>query len=165
MPTRLIFLGDAYIKLCLSSEFGTTLKYATLSHCWGSLPFMTLTTTNFEAFRNSIPLKDISKTFLDAVFVASELGFQYLWVDSLCIVQNDSDDWNAKSSLMSDVYGNSTINMAASSAINGSVGLFLNRYPTWKCYTQTMGSGDPHWDCVPGTFNTILQDSPLSTRG
>ncbi|KAF8862041.1 HET-domain-containing protein, partial [Acephala macrosclerotiorum] len=165
MPTRLIFLGDTYIKLCLSSELDSTPKYATLSHCWGSLPFMTLTTTNYEAFQHSIPLENIPKTFLDAMFVARELGFRYLWVDSLCIVQDDSDDWTAESSLMSDVYGNSTINIAASSAINGSVGLFFNRDPTWKCYIQTMGSGDPRWDCVPGTFNTILQDSPLSTRG
>ncbi|KAE8453294.1 hypothetical protein EG329_011361 [Mollisiaceae sp. DMI_Dod_QoI] len=70
-----------------------------------------------------IPLQ----TFQDAIWVTQSLGFSYIWIDSLCIVQDDEDDWRQESALMSQVYGNAVVNIAATKAENGSVGLFAER--------------------------------------
>ncbi|KAE8447426.1 hypothetical protein EG329_010840 [Mollisiaceae sp. DMI_Dod_QoI] len=155
--------ADANIKLSLSSEVDCVPKYATLSHCWGNQHFTTLTTKNFNAFRQSISLNELPKTFKDAIFIAHELGFQYIWIDSLCIIQDDMNDWDTESSRMSDIYGNSSINIAASSAVDGSAGLFFDRHAALKSYVQT--DDTVFYDCIPGLFNAILEDSPLSARG
>jgi hypothetical protein len=60
-----------------------------------------------------------------AIFIASKLGLEYLWIDSLCIIQDDEDDWRQESALMSTVYGNSYLNIAAAGASDGSPVAFL----------------------------------------
>ena len=66
--------------------------YVTLSHRWASSGQQVLTTTNnIEAFKVQVTM--LPKTFRDAITVARRLGIRYLWIDSLCIVQDDSLDW------------------------------------------------------------------------
>lgn len=72
----------------------------------------------------------LGRTFKDAVKVAHELGLRYLWIDSFCIIQDDSKDWLHESSQMHKVYGNSACNIAATSARDGSAGCFRRRNPS-----------------------------------
>jgi Heterokaryon incompatibility protein (HET) len=69
--------------------------YATLSYCWGALEKHPLRTTqaNILAHLNGINFETLSKTVQDAILVTREVGLSYLWVDSLCIVQDDREDW------------------------------------------------------------------------
>jgi hypothetical protein len=85
LPTRLLYLQDAPVRLELTAGWQTRPLYATLSHCWGSLEFLTLTRDTVDAFTTSIPVDQLTKTFRDAIDIAKSLGLEYLWIDSLCL--------------------------------------------------------------------------------
>ncbi|KAK3387353.1 hypothetical protein B0H63DRAFT_364482, partial [Podospora didyma] len=65
------------------------------------------------------------RAFMDAISATSPLGLEYIWIDCLCIIQDDSDDWLRESSKISKVYGGSVVTISASGATDGSVGCFL----------------------------------------
>ena len=169
-PTRLLFLGDGKTRLCLSKGLDICPEYATLSHCWGSLSFLTLNKNNINEFQKEVPVQALTKTFQDAIRITSYIGLQYLWIDSLCIIQDDVDDWNRESPLMSDVYGGSTINIAASSAPDGSYGCFFDRHLFWGQQIQNdyyNGSSSPrtvYYQCIPDDFEEYLLAQPLFKR-
>jgi hypothetical protein len=94
MPSRLLDVGPAKtdtLRLCCSNK-NKTLKYVALSHCWGMLsetgtPKFCTTHDNIKARRNGFDVSKLPKTFRDAVRVTQNLGIQYLWIDSLCIIR------------------------------------------------------------------------------
>jgi hypothetical protein len=88
LPTRLLNIGTSNdeLRLVLSKSLPIHTQYATLSHYWGSTPFMKLTRENFDAFLTIVPFKRLSKTFRDAITAARNLGFHYLWVCSSLII-------------------------------------------------------------------------------
>src|SRR5436190_220092 len=106
VPTRLISIDDGNPRLRLSEELEKGLRYATLSHCWGTHKFLTLKTANLHLFRKQIPFDALTKTFRDAFHIAHYVGLFYLWIDSLCIIQDDPDDWKRESDLRMRVNGN-----------------------------------------------------------
>lgn len=129
LPTRSLYIGVEGDPIFLveqgqtgsmNSRFGV---YVTLSHCWGSAPLMTTTKKTLEERKSGISCTALPKTFRDAVFVSRKLGFQYLWIDSLCILQDSKEDWAAESIRMQYVYANAALNISADVAINSSKGL------------------------------------------
>ncbi|KAF3067289.1 hypothetical protein GL218_08627 [Daldinia childiae] len=102
-------------------------RYATLSHCWGTARHLMLLCSNKNDFLRNIPKAQLPKTYRDAIMVARYFGIEYLWIDSLCIVQDDTDDWLRESVKMADVYGCSSLNIAATGARDGTVGCFFER--------------------------------------
>jgi hypothetical protein len=77
-------------------------RYIALSHCWGkSLPVKT-TTENIQEHRRSIRLNKLTPTFRDAIFLSHRFGVQYLWIDSLCILQDSKEDWETEAAKMGD---------------------------------------------------------------
>lgn len=140
-------------------------QYATLSHCWGNLKFTTLATANLEVFRQGLPLHELSKTFLDAIHIARYLGFQYLWIDSLCILQDSTDDWIKESGMMTQVYGMSSLNIAATAAENGSVGCFFDRAQDWRCQVRNSNQ-TILWNIhPPGFLASDRASNMLAKRG
>jgi hypothetical protein len=139
--------------------------YVTLSHCWGTLETLKLMKSNVQALSSTIPLHSLCKTFQDAVLVTSLLGYKYLWIDSMCIIQDDEDDWRKESALMSEVYGNAVVNLAATDAKDGSVGLFHQRVVAriTKQYVQTKSLQTYE---IPDErlYFRCLDRSPLSRR-
>ncbi|KAF7918622.1 hypothetical protein BELL_0212g00190 [Botrytis elliptica] len=125
LPTRLIFVAGESPRLVLTANYQERLQYATLSHSWGSHEVIKLTTKNFGQLIKEIPLNILPKTFKDAINITQKLGVDFLWIDSLCIIQNDDDDWQKEAALMSSVYGGSVITIAASSARDSTEGCFL----------------------------------------
>lgn len=113
------------MRLVETTSLNISILYATLSHCWGKLDFLKLTTENLDSFKTSIPYNFLTKTFQDAINVCRELGLQYLWIDSLCIIQNSPQDWKIEAGRMASVYGGSHVNIAAAHAEDGSEGLFI----------------------------------------
>jgi hypothetical protein len=103
-------------------------RYIALSHCWGQLKegrkFCTYQ-CNLQDRYKSIDFKKLPKTFQDAVIVTRGLGKRFLWIDSLCIIQEDKDDWGKESKKMETVFGSAYCTIAASSAKNSTEG-FLN---------------------------------------
>jgi hypothetical protein len=145
-PTRLIAVGDSNstnIRLCDTSALNcSALVYITLSHCWGQLVPKQLLTENYSTYLEAIDLNDLPKTFRDAVEVARKLEVPYLWIESLCIVQNSAIDWASESSKMNDVYNNSYLNLAAAASLDANGGLFYPRSPlsTTPCIVK-IGQG------------------------
>jgi Heterokaryon incompatibility protein (HET) len=107
-------------------------SYLTLSHCWGVDGEMALRLlqANLEDFIHEILIADLSKTFRDAVSFAQGVGIRYLWIDSLCIIQESEDDWLYQSSLIGDIYSRSLLNLASTVSRNGNEGLFRPRKPS-----------------------------------
>ncbi|KAK6606012.1 heterokaryon incompatibility protein [Botrytis cinerea] len=97
----------------------------------GRAPILTLTTKNLEAFQQGLPISQLSKTFRDTVDVGKRLlrdfNVRYIWIDSLCIIQDSKPDWENEAPKMSQVYGNAFCCIAATSATDGSKGLFSPR--------------------------------------
>ncbi|KAL2194453.1 heterokaryon incompatibility protein-domain-containing protein [Corynascus similis CBS 632.67] len=149
IPTRLIDISNpACPRLSLSieraSSTGGIVKYATLSHCWGKngeANIATLTTSALNTFRELIPNAALPKTYRDAIHAAWELGFRYLWIDSLCIIQDSAEDWARESAMMSQVYRGASLNIAATSSKDGTVGCFHSRSRTWRCQVRSESSG------------------------
>jgi hypothetical protein len=166
-PTRLLQVNGEGPRICLSTELSTRVRYATLSHCWGHSRYTLLTKGSLDIFRKKVPIEALSKTFLDAIHIARTLGIEYLWIDSLCIIQDDPTDWSKESALMGSVYGGSTINIAASGARDGTVGCFFDRNPSWRCQIQTVFDGSKQlYDCVSADmYYNDLGSMPIHRRG
>jgi hypothetical protein len=131
VPTRLISVSGEVIRLECTETWTQSPPYATLSYCWGDLDFLTTTTSALEEFLIKIPVERLPQTFKDAIQIVRALDIDYIWIDSLCIVQDSNADWRKESSRMSEVYGSSYINIAASSAANPGEGCFTK--PQFFC--------------------------------
>ncbi|KAF1810149.1 HET-domain-containing protein [Eremomyces bilateralis CBS 781.70] len=132
LPTRLVEVrksGSIFAaRLCYGSDLNSETHYLTLSHCWGKTPFFVLTRDNHDQMVQSIPIASLSPIFADAMRITVGLGYKYLWIDSLCIIQQEpgSLDWLKESLTMHLVYGNGVCNLAASGFSDGKEGLLLS---------------------------------------
>lgn len=129
LPRRVLDVnaGDDPDIIALRELPDTRDRYVTLSHCWGSSQQFTTTRATMNERKTRIQLEELPKTFQDAVFITRLLGARYLWIDSLCICQDDSEDWAIQSSKMADVYANSYLSIAALNAASDSEGCFTPR--------------------------------------
>ena len=174
LPSRVVDLGDGKSgRVSLVQGQGRRGNYCALSYCWGTDTQYHVTTTrgNLESHLNGIDIERLPKTCQDAIIITRAVGVRYLWVDALCIIQGDHDDWVKESSRMADVYQNAHLVIAASGASNPGEGCFspLRRGPTTSIAI-------PHYDssgCRNGSISVALttpgEDSPafgpLNERG
>lgn len=115
--------GDDGVRLLDTEDKQGT--YACLSHCWGKIPMPIRTTmATLNDHYRFIPYSSLPKTFRDAIAITRRLGVRYLWIDSLCIIQDSPLDWQIESSKMADIYQNSYITVAAVSSSNFRGGCF-----------------------------------------
>lgn len=116
-PTRLLDLGDAMTKLVLSAERKLSGPYAALSYCWGPNPnFLRLTTSNFRDLQAGVLYSDLPIAFRQAIQLIKGLSIRYVWIDSLCIIQSNSEDWQIECDRMQGVYSNSVLNLSLAQA-------------------------------------------------
>ncbi|KAK0740116.1 heterokaryon incompatibility protein-domain-containing protein [Schizothecium vesticola] len=124
LPTRVVDVSDpTNVKLIESS--GMTGRYLCLSHCWGEHQPLRTLTSNYADHLSSIPWSKTPETFQDAITLARKLGFSNIWIDSLCIVQDDAADWEAEAQKMMDIYQNCFLTIAGTSSPSSNTGLFL----------------------------------------
>lgn len=104
-------------------------RYTTLSHCWGSAQFLQLLKSNLEELKSGITVDRLPETFREAIEVTRKLGVRFLWIDSLCILQDRDDlsDWLVEAAQMHKVYSHSYCNISAAGAVDSSKGLFSSR--------------------------------------
>ncbi|KAM0154397.1 hypothetical protein ACHAPG_006490 [Botrytis cinerea] len=99
--------------------------YLVLSYCWGMTPKNApwqLTTTTMPLFSTEIPLKILPQTLHDAVILTRKLGEHYIWIDSMCILQDSGEDWEFEASNMASIYGSAVMTIvAASSSVYGGI--------------------------------------------
>jgi Heterokaryon incompatibility protein (HET) len=175
-PKRLIDVGlfSGRPRLVMSEDLhDEDIRYATLSHCWGQANFGT-TTKNEHEHKQEIPYQLLPPTLQDALTLTRLLHIQYSWIDALCIVQDDNNEWKIEAVRMQEFYSGSLITIAATDAADGSMGCFpqslsvdgdLDRNGS----VLTIGNIEDDLRCIvrvqPGDIRTFAADSVLNTRG
>lgn len=132
MPSRLLEVIDASGNLEVHLRDRSHLQYGrylTLSHCWGptGTQNLKLTSNSLKSFQDGIAASNLRPTFRDMVNMAWRLGIRLIWIDCMCIIQDDDQDWKRESALMGKVYANSWLNISANAAGNDCSGLFASR--------------------------------------
>ncbi|OIW25269.1 HET-domain-containing protein [Coniochaeta ligniaria NRRL 30616] len=150
VPTRLIYLeplnrgGD--VILLEGQDVPPGSAYVALSHCWGGkIPDCTTTRETLADRKNGIPWESIPNTFRDAMEFTLKLGLEYIWIDSVCIIQQDPSDWVREAGRMYHVYKNAQITVGAVYAENCSEGLFSGRNPRLQRKVLTVGFKDQRY--------------------
>lgn len=128
LPTRMICV-DAYqtdmdVRLESKSWIPPGSRYIALSYCWGNYhPVCMTKSSNLQSQMNRISWKAMPATFQDAVRFTRSLGVRYLWIDSMCIIQQDEADWASEATTMYEVYKNSYVTLAALDGDDSQAGL------------------------------------------
>ena len=130
-PPRLLNFSSGGLRLVKGSECGKNSEWATLSHCWGLHPtFLKLTSEILSQLELEIPMNSLPRTFKDASKFCDSIGIKFIWIDSLCIIQQgdgSKEDWFHHITEMRQVYRNATLNIAAEWAISAEDGIFRER--------------------------------------
>jgi hypothetical protein len=155
MPRRLLNVGawngagDGSREPFLS-EPKRPVEYAALSYCWGMDVEDVLKTTkdNLQSLYETVPLSSLPATISDAIKLCRGLNISYLWVDSLCIIQDDKEEWLRDSAQMREIYSNSHLAIFAREPNSCKLG-FLGK--------QQYGASD--WQ------NQIFTDVPIGADG
>lgn len=131
LPFRVLDVGpgNGFQELQLRETNGEKAPYAALSYCWGTEAFLRTTMQTLSSHKINIAFQELPTLFQEALIVTKEMGFRFLWIDSLCIIQDSKEDWEAQSSRMEDYYGNADFVLAATSPCDPSRGLFRDRDP------------------------------------
>jgi Heterokaryon incompatibility protein (HET) len=96
----------------------------TLSHCWGSATPATTKTENLSAHCRHTILRDLPPLHRDAVEITRRLGHRYLWIDSLCILQDSIPDWRSESAEIGAIYRNAVLNISTDASPDPGYGIF-----------------------------------------
>lgn len=168
LPSRVILIqGPQDIKLCESN--GETESYACLSHCWGKKHIIRTTASNLSLHKQQIKWGRLPLTFRHAVSFAYRLGLKYLWIDSLCIIQDDVDDWRREGSKMAQIYSGAYITLAATASRDASNGCFRRGVQrTVFCLSYPDENGSKLGLCVRTRLKNaswIYGRAPLLPRG
>lgn len=176
MPVRLISLEPLRL---VDSDSIPLAQYTALSHCWGKLDELDKFCTyksNISQFKNSIELDRLPQSFQDAIIVSRGIGVPYLWIDSLCIIQDDKEDWETESAKMGHIFTSANCTIGATSAKSSVEGFLGKREPRPCVQIETPSLGtlyvcrnidDFHRDVENGELNTrgwVLQERALSRR-
>lgn len=137
LPTRVIDVGEDGVRepFLVETNGATGSAYVALSYCWGwweQHPPMKTVKLDFPKFGlkanygehlEAIKFASMPKTLRDAVTICRRLGIRYLWVDALCIIQHDLQEWLEESGKMCQVYSNATLTISATQAEGSSIGI------------------------------------------
>ena len=141
-PTRVLDVSDhhGFVKLVISGKSHLGSKYLSLSHCWGSSPMVFSTLDSLPRFIAGIDTSTLPPTFRDAIIITRRLGYKYLWIDSLCIIQDSVQDWLQESSIMGRIYKFSECTISATASANSNGGCFATRDPLQIQPCRTTGN-------------------------
>ncbi|KAF1931071.1 HET-domain-containing protein [Didymella exigua CBS 183.55] len=188
VPSRLIEISGVdetclKVRLREGKNVPSFFEYATLSHRWGeSMPFK-LTRDNLEECFNELLMSRLSLVFQEALKFAWRMKIYYVWIDSLCIIQDSHEDWVAESSQMGPTYKGGVLNIAAAAgsentttgllgerearliapiAVSVSSAIFMSFDP--RCAQNQFGRGDYYLiDMLTWAYG--IDQSPLCGRG
>ncbi|KAL6407071.1 hypothetical protein AUP68_09897 [Ilyonectria robusta] len=142
LPKRVIVVGnDSNDDIHLFEHDDSTQRinepYIALSHCWGLSQHLVSKKSTIDGWKRNIPHNALPPTFQDAVSITRKLGIRYVWIDSLCIVQDDKNDWEIEAAKMASIYDGADLVLAATGSIDGDGGCLFPRTP----YITIFGTG------------------------
>ncbi|RGP70518.1 hypothetical protein FLONG3_7390 [Fusarium longipes] len=180
LPTRLLCCqpsptpgGNPTVRVVDSVHLDPSTYYAALTHRWGAVQPLMLLKDLEKTFHDNIPFASIPATFQDAIKLANNIGIEYMWIDSLCIIQDSKDDWQAEAARMASVYSQSYVTIAATSAQDSAAGLkeqtSMLRHPceitpSWTGFENEIPPGPLRIIIRSGFCDEVLS-KPLFRRG
>lgn len=174
LPTRLVDLQDykkGRIRVVHTSRVSRrpAISYLALSHCWGRKPFLTMKKQNKKKFKKGVRIASLARNFQDAISVAHRLGFRYIWIDSLCIIQGSPEDWRREAATMNQVYRNAFLTIGAMASSDAHGGLFRKRDPemTGTCPITINTEAEGLIKCLlvkSDIWDSQVKQAPLSKR-
>lgn len=126
MPTRVLIIDQINSKLCVklsNTSLDSVNSYIALSYCWGRNNVIT-TSQNILERQSNIEFESLPVTLRDAVEITERLGLRNLWIDALCIIQDDTGDNGSEIAMMPVIYSQATVTLSASKS-NGVTESFL----------------------------------------
>ena len=187
-PTRLLFIGDEdqeTIRLVENEARSTT--YAALSHRWSEeTQQVRLEHRNMaQRTQDGIRLEEFPPMMRDAISVLRRIGIFYVWIDCMCIIQDDKEDWSREAATMASVYANAELTLAATWCAGSGQSLFQDNSkdnstavdvrdmdgtpvflrPVWPHYTGRDTEGllaDTEWPLLTRAW--VYQEQFLSRR-
>ncbi|KAH7413456.1 heterokaryon incompatibility protein-domain-containing protein [Cadophora sp. MPI-SDFR-AT-0126] len=175
LPTRVLDVASLEsssvdsVKLFVSN--GYQAEYVALSHCWGGYIPVKTTPHTLASHLIGIEVETLSKTFQDAIKITRKLGIRYLWIDSLCIIQDEPGqaDWRRESGTMGSIYERAFCVIAATAARNGNEGCFVPRRPidVVRMPADPLSGTDDYFYIAsrdPNRYKEVME-SPLNSRG
>ncbi|KAI1197632.1 hypothetical protein F5X97DRAFT_301578 [Nemania serpens] len=133
LPSRVIDVGNETTEPRLHVSNGERAPYLALSYCWGRSDNLETTKQSFRERMETISLASFPSTLRDAVLATRELGFRFLWIDAVCIIQDDLRDWETEAAQMQAIYANATITLSAHDSNDSQGGLYR---PRQNCLTS-----------------------------
>ncbi|KAF5673342.1 hypothetical protein FHETE_3466 [Fusarium heterosporum] len=178
LPTRLLHCepnpgGTPRVRLIHTTGTDTSTQYSALSHRWGAVQPLMLLQSLVDIFTDNIPFESIPATFQDAINLTNDLGIEYIWIDSLCIIQDSKHDWQTEASDMASVYSQAYVTISAASAQDSTSGLkgqdsMLKHpceiTPSWVGFGEHIAPG-PVRIIDSGAFCDQVLSQPLFRRG
>ena len=179
LPLRVIDVGPSDGSLpprLVTSDYRMTGRYLTLSHCWGKISPTKTTVAMLTPWHVALPEKQLSKTFRDAIWLTRQLGERFLWIDSLCIVQDDPKDVEAQIGLMGRIFEESYCTIAAVDAkdpdgLIADRGLFLSgpdaanrisvRLGHKQLLTDLRHLNDPYYEKAVEALRDLDSENPI----
>ena len=171
LPTRLLEIQQVNkVRLVFGKNILANRKYVTLSHCWGKGHRVGLRQNTIRSFEGGIPTNTLSKTFQDAVKITNQLGVRYLWVDSLCIIQDDLQDLAHEITIIDRIYQGSYCNIAATQASDSEGSCFAQRdlMDVRPCKIRSTWNSEPAktlYCWAPSFWDQSIEESKLISRG
>ncbi|KAK3946587.1 heterokaryon incompatibility protein-domain-containing protein, partial [Pseudoneurospora amorphoporcata] len=168
LPSRVIDVGplSGLEAPRLVESNGRQEYYTALSYCWGSTqksdrPYLT-TTTTVKKHLSELPWDLLPKTIQDAILLTRAIGMRYLWIDSLCIIQDSNADWEKEAAKMGTVYAQARLVIAATTGADAEAGLF-----PFRTYIHRPSETSPalYFRKLPNERGTPQLSLPLLTRG
>lgn len=162
VPSRLLDVSNATVHdgsvFLVSTPQIQRPQYATLSHRWDPNESCLLTTVNERALMlQGILVNQLPRKFADASITAHKLGLQYIWIDSLCILQDSDADKAKQIPQMGSFYENAEVNLSASS---DGLGMWKERNGrVTRPFGLAVTINDPNLDA--GYARVILKVTPL----
>ena len=183
LPTRIIDVGpaDRSQDPCLVVTSNESGDYVALSHCWGSLiesdvgNYARTLKNNLKDMQRGIPRSMLPQNFQDAILTVRKLQLRFLWIDALCIIQDDPADWAREAAKMHKVYGSAYLTIAATSTVSSTDGFLkrsqdtasripyykdINAEPASHLFLTYMPTGGNR-----GSWSSNIEESRWNSRG
>jgi hypothetical protein len=141
LPSRIIDLGiESTIHPRLINTSDAVRAYIALSYCWGEEETVTTTAENVARHMKKLELKSLPKSYRDVMTIAWALQVRYVWIDALCIIQDDEQDWDREAAKMCSVYENAYLTVSADCSPAVQHGIFSEQsYATPPCMLSYKG--------------------------
>ena len=170
-PSRLLRLSSSRVKLIISKDSPPKGSYITLSHRWAAQPYTKLKPSTMKQLQHGIDVASLPQIFQDTITIARHLCIKHLWIDALCIIQDEDNnsDWEKESQNMDKIYSCAFLNVSATMSIDGFESLFRKR--SWglllpsEIELEVNGLNQKYYVLDGDIWYDDIIDAPLNKKG